>query len=334
MTEGSWPDRYGDGPAAEAVAREYAAARERCAITDLPDRALLVVTGPTRVKFVHNLVSNDVASLQPGQGRLASLMDVKGHLLTMMRVMATEKELVIEMPAARRGHVQALLEHYRVAAPVRFAAPDTVVLALLGPGARDVLRKVGCELPELGPEGHAECTVGGLAVRVVRATDVPAGALVLYAPAGSGPDLWRTLTAAGAEPLGRTALDALRIEEGRPWYGVDVTEANLLHETGLVKELHSGSKGCYVGQEVVARLEGRGGKVSRQLRGLRLGAPAPPGSAIEADGKAVGTLTSSVESPRLGPVAMGYVHRSRFEPGSVVTVGGHEATVVALPFGA
>jgi folate-binding protein YgfZ len=334
MTGAAWPDRYGDGPAAEAVAREYAAARERSAITDLPDRALLVVTGPTRLKFVHNLVSNDVASLQPGQGRLASLMDVKGHLLTTLRVMATEKELLLEMPAARRAHVQALLEHYRVAAPVRFAAPEGVVLALLGPASRDVLRKVGCEVPELGPEAHAECRIGELGVRVVRATDVPAGALVVHAPAGSGPDLWRTLTDAGAEPLGRLALDALRIEEGRPWFGVDVTEANLLHETGLVKELHSGSKGCYVGQEVVARLEGRGGNVSRQLRGLRLGAPAPAGSPIEADGRSVGTLTTSAESPRLGPVAMGYVHRSRFEPGSVVTVGGHQATVVALPFGA
>ena len=86
----AWPDRYGDGPAEEAVAREYGAAREGCGLTDLPDRAVLVVTGPTRLKFVHNLVSNDLASLQPGQGRLASLMDVKGRLLVTLRALATE----------------------------------------------------------------------------------------------------------------------------------------------------------------------------------------------------------------------------------------------------
>jgi folate-binding protein YgfZ len=329
---GTWPDRYGEGPAAESVAREYEAARTGCALSDLPDRALLVVTGPTRLKFVHNLVSNDVASLAPGQGRRAALMDVKGHLLAVMRVLATEDALRIELPAARRAHVQALFEHYRVAAPVRFQAPSDAMVALLGPEARRVLAAVGCEVPELAAEAHVERRIDDVPVRVVRASDVPGAALVLHLPAESAATLWRRLTEAGAQPLGRLALDALRIEEGRPWFGVDVTEANLLHETGLVKELHSPTKGCYVGQEVVARLEGRGGNVNRALRGLRLRELAAAGAEITADGKAVGTVTTAALSPRLGPVAMGYVHRSRFEPGTVVQVGGLEATVTALPF--
>jgi folate-binding protein YgfZ len=123
----------------------------------------------------------------------------------------------------------------------------------------------------------------------------------------------------------------MRIEQGRPWYGVDVTEENLLHETGLVREYHSPSKGCYVGQEVIARLDARGGHVNKRLCGLRLSAPAAAGATIRAEGRDVGRVTTAGVSPRLGPVAMGYVHRSAFEPGTGVEVGGAAASVAALP---
>jgi len=110
-----------------------------------------------------------------------------------------------------------------------------------------------------------------------------------------------------------------------------VTEANLLHEAGLVRLYHSPTKGCYVGQENVARLEARGGHVNKALRGLRLGAPAAAGDAITAEGAEVGRVTTAAVSPRLGPIAMGYVHRSRLEPGTAVEVGGVTASVTSLP---
>ncbi|MFN8093286.1 MAG: glycine cleavage T C-terminal barrel domain-containing protein [Vicinamibacteria bacterium] len=136
------------------------------------------------------------------------------------------------------------------------------------------------------------------------------------------------LRAAGAAPLSPAELDALRVEALRPWYGVDVTEDNLLHETGLLAECHSATKGCYLGQEVIARLEGRGGNVSRALRGLRLSAPAAAGDAITHEGREVGRVTTAAVSPRLGPIAMGYVHRGAFAAGTVVEVAGAPATVV------
>jgi tRNA-modifying protein YgfZ len=114
----------------------------------------------------------------------------------------------------------------------------------------------------------------------------------------------------------------------RPWYGPDVTEENLLHETGLVGECHSPAKGCYVGQEVVARLEARGGNVNKALRGLRLSAPASAGAAVTVEGRDVGRVTTAGVSPRLGPIALAYVHRSHFAPGTAVEVGGAPATVV------
>ena len=129
-------------------------------------------------------------------------------------------------------------------------------------------------------------------------------------------------------PIGREALDALRVEALCPWYGQDFGEDNLLHETGLLNAVHSSTKGCYVGQEVIARLEGRGGNVNKALRGLRLTAPAAAGAPVTASGKDAGWVTTAAVSPRLGPIALGYVHRSQFAAGSVVEVVGAPATVV------
>jgi folate-binding protein YgfZ len=120
------------------------------------------------------------------------------------------------------------------------------------------------------------------------------------------------------------------VEDLRPWFGFDVTEDNLLHETGLLAEYHSPTKGCYIGQEVVARLEARGGNVNKALRRLRLSAPSTVGETVRgADGRNVGRLATTAHSPRFGPVAMGWIHRSHFAPGTEVDVGGSPATVVA-----
>jgi folate-binding protein YgfZ len=140
--------------------------------------------------------------------------------------------------------------------------------------------------------------------------------------------VWQALRAAGARPVGFDALDALRVEAMRPWYGSDVTEENLLHEAGLVGECHSPAKGCYVGQEVVARLSARGGHVNKALRGLRLSAPTASGTSLTVEGKDVGRVTTAAVSPRLGPIALAYVHRSHFGAGSTVEVDGAPATVV------
>jgi len=175
-------------------------------------------------------------------------------------------------------------------------------------------------------------SLGGVAVRAARAGDLPGPGFVLHLPPEAMEAAASALREAGAAELAPPSLDALRVEAGSPWYGPDVTEDNLLHETGLLREYHSPTKGCYVGQEVVARLEARGGHVNKLLRGLRLTSPAHAGDVVTAEGKDVGRVTTAAVSPRFGPVALAYVHRSRAEPGSAVDVGGEPATVVALPF--
>jgi folate-binding protein YgfZ len=226
--------------------------------------------------------------------------------------------------------LQRTLEHYRVAAPVRFRPRPVAVLGLLGVGATTLLRGQGVD-PPLAPEAHTSAQVGGHDLRLVRAGDLPGGGFVLHVAPEDAAEVWGALSAAGAQPVGRDAVDARRIEDLRPWYGVDITEENLLHETGLLPEYHSPTKGCYVGQEVVARLEARGGNVNKALRRLRLAAPLSAGETVRSGDhhRDLGRLTTAAESPRFGPIAMAWIHRSHFDPGTQVEVAGRPATVVA-----
>jgi folate-binding protein YgfZ len=314
-----------------APTSEYEAARHAAALASLPGRALLAVTGPQRVKFLHGILSNDVAGRGAGQGCLAALMDAKGHVQALLRVLVAADTVWLEVPAARLDAVEALLVHYRVAAPVRIARPERAVMGLIGPAAREVLDGAGLAAPDAGPEDHVAGAIVGVEVLAARASDLPGAGWVLHVPAAAVAAVEAALRGAGATLIDRPTLDVLRIEDGIPWFGPDVTEANILHETGLVARYHSPTKGCYVGQEVIARLEARGGNVNKALRGLLLQVEAAAGDAIVAEGAEVGRITTAGESPRRGPIALGYVHRSRFEPGTQVEVRGAPATVTLLP---
>lgn len=307
------------------------AAREGAALALLGERGVLAVAGPDRQKFLHKVLSNDVAGRSPGQGSLAALLNAKGHVLALMRVLVTKDAVLLEMPSDRLDGVEQVLTYYKVAAPVRFAVRPTAVIGVLGPEAAEAIAAAGGPAPEARAEAHVAGRIGGRDVLVARASDLPAGGLVIHVPPEDAPAVRDALRAAGASLLDRAGLDALRVEDGCPWYGPDVSEENLLHETGLVPLYHSPSKGCYVGQEVIARLEARGGNVNKRLRGLRLGAPAAAGATVVAEGRDVGRVTTAALSERFGPIALAYVHRGHEEPGTAVLVDGSPASVVALP---
>jgi folate-binding protein YgfZ len=313
---------YGD------PAGEHAALREGAALVDLTTRGVLEVSGPTRLKFLQGMLSHDVAGRPPGQGCRAAMLSARGGVQALVRALVEKDVVLLETDLDRLAPLQKALEHYRVAAPVRFAARPATVLALLGPGAEAALHAAGVEPVPAEPEAHAVVSLGGAAVRIVRAGDLPGGGFVLHVPPEGATGAWQALVAAGARPAGLDALDVRRVEALRAWWGDDVTEENLLHETGLVGECASFTKGCYIGQEMVARLDARGGNVNKALRGLRLAGPVAPGAAVTAGGAEAGRVRTAVVSPRLGPIALAYVHRNHFAAGTAVEAGGVAATVV------
>lgn len=306
--------------------------RERPGWISLERLALIRVSGPQRVKFLHSLLSNDIAGLAPGQSRLAALMNLKGHQISWMRVMAEADRLTCELPLATRDAVVDMFIHYKVGAPVRFEKSASTAYGLFGPVSTDVLRDLGIENPPLEAETFAAATLSAGTLLVGRGRDVPAGGLVLHADPTASAVIEGRLRAALGEPMNALALDTLRIEEGIPWHGIDVKEENLLHETGQLDMYHSPSKGCYLGQEVVARLEGRGGNVNKKFRGFKSSEPMGAGDEVVADEKVVGQVTTAGRSAAFGAIAMGYVHRAHADPGSRVTIAGRAAEVVALPF--
>jgi folate-binding protein YgfZ len=292
--------------------------------------SLIRVGGPNRSKFLHNLLSNDIAGLVEGQSRLAALMNLKGQQVAWMRVLAEKDALFCEVPHSVRDIVVDTFTHYKVGAPVRFEKPEGAIFGLFGEQAPATLMALG--LPALPAEAETFVSAplfGGL--RVSRGRDMPASGFTIHRH-GDSDALVEQLTSRLGAPIQAATLDTLRVEEGIPWHGIDVTEENLLHETGQLEIFHSSSKGCYLGQEVVARLEGRGGNVNKRFRGFRGPRTSVPGEEILADDKVVGKVTSTGLSPEFGPIAMGYVHRSQAEAGALVSIGGETSTVTPLPF--
>lgn len=293
---------------------------------------LIRVVGPERVKFLHNLLSNDINGLEPGQSRLAALMNLKGQQVAWMRVMAESDALICELPMEVRDTVVDTLLHYKVGAPVRFEKLDAAIFGLFGGRAPEALIGLGLTSVPTGVERFRTDSFSGHSVRVSRGRDLPARGFTLHAPQAAVLALEEKLRSDLGEPIAPATLETLRVEEGLPWHGIDVKEENLLHETGQLKVYHSPAKGCYLGQEVVARLEGRGGNVNKRLVGLKCSRAVTAGAAIKAGEDIVGEVTSAGLSPEFGPIAMGYVHRSHAEAGAAVDIGGASAEVSILPF--
>ncbi|MBK5255754.1 MAG: hypothetical protein JJE39_06960 [Vicinamibacteria bacterium] len=309
--------------------------REAAGWITLDRLSVIRVGGPQRVKFLHSLLSNDISGLGVGHSRLAALMNLKGQQVAWMRVMAETDALICELPGDVRDTVMTTFAHYKVGTPVRFEKLDTVVLGLFGVKALEVVRGLGFSDPP--SEKDSFTTVAGSfgALRASRGPDLPAEGFTLHVEPIAASAVEQHLRQALGEPMPSATLETLRVEEGIPWHGIDVKEENLLHETGQLNVYHSPSKGCYLGQEVVARLEGRGGNVNKRFRGLACAQPVVSGSRIlveEAEGKDIGYVTSVGESPRFGAIAMGYLHRSHAEAGTKVSLAGRTAEVIDLPF--
>ncbi len=336
MTEaGGWlvPAHYGDPEA------EYRALREGAGVVDRSMLGKVAVTGRDRQSFMQGMLTNEVKSLTPGQGTGAAFLDAHGKVVALLRVYALDDRLLLELPASLTEKTLQTLDKFLISEKAYFEPCDETfgILAVQGPAARGLLERLSDGVLDLLADHHVEVAMAGAPVRVINRPEGHAPGFHCWTAAGHGPVLWETLVGAGARPVGLEALNVFRLEAGVAWYGHDVDETVILPETRL-EHLVSYTKGCYIGQEVVARVKYRG-HVNRALSGLVLegqGLP-PSGAAVVADGKEIGRITSAVRSPALGrPIALGYVRREHFAPGSPVGVqtGGEQipARVVELPF--
>jgi folate-binding protein YgfZ len=259
-------------------------------------------------------------------------MNLKGQQVAWMRVSAEADALFCELPIAVRDTVVETFLHYKVGAPVRFEKPETVVFGVFGAMAAEMLNACGFTVLPADPGAFVACPFHDRSVRIHRALDLPADGFSLHVEPAQVEAVTQALFSHLGAAMAAFTLDTLRVEEGLPWHGVDVMEENLLHETGQLNLYHSSSKGCYLGQEVVARLEGRGGNVNKKFLGLRCASAVAAGTEIVSEDKVIGRVTSVGISPQFGPIAMGYVHRSHAEPGTTAKVAGVSCTVTNLPF--
>jgi len=301
----------------------YRAADRATAWIDRSARVRLRVSGPDAAKFLHNVTTNDIKRLPAGRGCEAFVTSLQGKTLAYVLVHAVPGGFLVRADADGLGLARPHLQKYGIFDDVEMADDDgSVECHLVGPGAADRLAREGAE----PPEGRELATIAtrfrGLDVLCIRESPTGRSGFTLIA---SGPDaagLIDSLRDGDAPELDIEAFEALRIEAGTPVFGREVTEKNLPQEIARDDRTISFVKGCYLGQETVARLDALG-HVNKILKGLRFapGDPVPTaGSTLEADGKVVGTITSTAFSPGWGAaVGLGIVRVAHAAPGATLT---------------
>jgi folate-binding protein YgfZ len=290
-------------------AAEYAACRSSAALFDLSHREILRVVGKDRVSFLQGMISNDVESLPVGDQMYAVLLTAKGSMICDARVLKRESDVLLELEAGRGSKAKATLERYIVSEDVEVvdSRHDFGVLALAGPRAEALSARF------VDP-----------AVQVLRDDVLGASARRLLIAADHLADVAeRLLTGAaesGVQPAGMQVYEVVRVENRVPRYGIDMDEQTIPLEANLQRAI-SYTKGCYLGQEIIARATYRG-HVNRLLQGLIVdGELPPPRTALLRDGKAVGFITSAVRPFDRGAVlALGYVHRDSCAAGTRLQV--------------
>jgi tRNA-modifying protein YgfZ len=337
------PDRSGatalgadtpGGTVPSAIPRaEHRVLRDGAGLVDRSERGKLALSGAGAIEFLNGQVTNELAHLHAGEGCYAAFLTHKGKMLGDLRILAVgeagaaPRELQLD---TERVALQALFEminSFKVGYEVELhkRTLQRGLLSLIGPESASVAGAA-----RLGRAEHDNVAVelDGIACLAVR-TDA---GVDLICEAENAERLKGVLLGRGAVAVSTEAAECVRIESGRPRFGIDIDESTIPQEAGLNERAVSFTKGCYVGQETVARLHYRG-KPNRHLRGLRLSAPAQRGMEIHLGERSVGHVGSVASSPELGAIALALLRREA-TPGARVGIGeaAIAAEVVELPF--
>jgi folate-binding protein YgfZ len=282
------------------------------------------MTGADRQRFLNAYVTCDVKPLQPGDGAYGFFTNPQGRILSDVAVLVQEDRLWLEVAPGQAEAIAGHLRKFVIVDRVEIRSLDDMALpTLIGPRAAEVLG-----VPDMTDWKHTRMTVDGTEVVVQRRGLLGSPAFTLWTPASQAPRLReRLLARESVQAVGEEALEVLRAEAGIPRFWVDFGPDNFPKETGL-DEAVSYTKGCYLGQEVVARIHYRGG-VQKMMRRLELAGDPQPGAKLLFEGREAGTVTTAVRSPLSGrTLGLGIVHKRAAEPGTRLDVeGGGTATV-------
>lgn len=299
---------------------DYAALREGAAIGAIAQRGQIAVAGPDRLTFLHGLLTNDIAALSAGRGCYAAWLTPQGRMLCDMHVLESGDMVLLDVPAAETDTVAARLEQFHFTEEVQISVLTSLAAIWLhGPAAPPLL---GANSDSWTQYQNVRVDFASVPVVIARIDQLAVPGFVIYADKQHGDQVMSALRAAGALSVSPASLDAARLEAAYPVFGLDMTSDTIPLEAGIEERAISMTKGCYVGQEVIIRVLHRGhGRVARKLVLLRVEGDAPThgAKAFSAD-REVGFVTSSANSPRLGALALAYLHRDFVAPGTTVDV--------------
>jgi folate-binding protein YgfZ len=317
----------------------YEALRRGAGLVDRPDTGRILLTGADRRSYLQGLLTNDIAALTPGTGCYAAMLTAQGRMMTDMRVLELGDSVLLDVPLKVAASIRDHLDRFIFSEDVQVedVTEARAEIGIYGPGALDVLVTAGTDGG--APSSLFESTrvrLAGADAIIVRSDDAGIPGYGVMVDAARADAVTAALVAAGAVRVTPEDAEAVRIESGRPRFGIDMDAETIPLEAGLEERAISRSKGCYVGQEVIVRVQDRGhGRVAKRLVGLTFEAGAQPpasGARIVSGDREIGRVTSATWSPALArPIALGYVHRDFVEPGTRVAVEAMAAVVTALP---
>ncbi len=303
---------------------QYRALREEAGAAPR-EYGVVVVGGQDAAEYLQGQLTNDVEALEPGQGAYSALLDRKGKMQADMRVLRTAGDVLIEVEPDTLGAVLRHLTMYAVGRDVTVEdhTGKIALISVVGPAAAQLTG-----LPPLSAENeHAEIALEGIDVRAIRTHQ----GLDLMVASQDRDRALGVLASRGVALVTEEALEIVRVESGRPRFGREMTQETIPQEAGINERAVSFTKGCYIGQETVARLHYKG-KPNRHLRGLRLSAAAKAGDSVTLGERELGRIGTAVLSPAQGTIALAILRREA-EPGAEVLVAGEStAEVVDLPF--
>lgn len=314
---------------------ELAALRSGCGVFALAWRSRINVSGKDRVRWLHNMVTNNVRDLPLNHGNYNFVLNAQGRIVGDIYIYNRGESFALATDATQVEALTNAMKRFIIMDKVEFTdvGGDSVSLGICGPKAESVLSNAGINASGMQALEVRDVGVASVAAALIRGSEQKPGWFELWFDPNEAQGVWNLLIKAGAKPVGAEALEIWRVLHGIPSYGQDIRDRDLPQETEQAHALNF-TKGCYIGQEIVERIRSRG-QVHRKFTGFAFGDTVPAPGKYDFEGRALAEITTLARVPtEQGPrnIGLGYVRREAVAAGPKIALDGIEATVVDLPF--